>query len=149
MKVILLQDVRGVGHKNDLKEVADGYGRNFLIARGLALAATGAGIKKVEEMKAKKDKEDHEEEIRLGEIKRTIESHFIEFRLKSDEHGSVFGSVSKDMILKALREHNWVTKERVDVILDHPLKQIGDHEVVVDLKRGLTAKLKVMVRAEE
>ncbi|MFH1246563.1 MAG: 50S ribosomal protein L9 [Candidatus Liptonbacteria bacterium] len=148
MKVILKKDVRGVGKKNEIKEVADGYGRNFLVARGLAEAATPPAMKKLSVMKAKMDKEEHEEMKRLQGLKRILESRFIEFKLKSDEHGTVFGSVTKEMILSAMREHNWVTKERVEIALEHPMKQIGDYVVVVDLKKGLSAKLKVLVRAE-
>ena len=68
--------------------------------------------------------------------------------MRTDEHGSVFGSVTKEMILKAMREHGWLGKERADVELEHPIKKIGDQTVVVDLKRGIRAKLKVVVRPQ-
>lgn len=148
MKVILTRDVRGVGKKYDVKEVADGYGRNFLVARGLAESATPEAMKRHAGVKARMDKEGHEELKRTEELARIIQSRFLEFRLKTDVHGNVFGSVTKDMILKAMREHDWVTKERVEVSLDHPIKQIGDHQVEVALRHGLTAKLKVLVRAK-
>lgn len=148
MKVIFIKDVRGMGKKHEVKEVADGYARNFLIARGLAEAGTAAALARLTALKAHMDKDAHEEMKRLHELKRIIESRHLEFHLKTDEHGKVFGSVTKEMILKAMREHDWLTKERVEITLDHPLKQIGDHQVVVDLKHGLTANLKVVIRSE-
>ncbi len=148
MKVILTKDIKGIGKKNDLKEVADGYGKNFLVGRGFAVMATPDAMAKLKTLRAKHDKEEHEELKRLQELKRILDTQSLEFTVKTDEKGTVFGSVSKDMIQKAFREHKWVTNERVDVELDHPIKQIGDHIVVVDLKRELKAKLKVIVRGK-
>lgn len=148
MKIILLQDVRGLGKKHEIKEVAGGYGRNFLIAKGLAKAATQETEKSVEAMKAKAEKEQSDLLKRLRELARLIDEHHIEFRLRTDEKGTVYGSVTKEMILKAMREHEWLRKERVEIELAHPLKEIGDYAVAVDLKKGIRATLKVAVRPQ-
>lgn len=81
-------------------------------------------------------------------IQQTIKTHTIEFPMRVTEAGLVYGSVTKEMILKALREHAWLTKERVDVLLDHPLKELGEHKIPVDLKKGIRATLTVILRGE-
>lgn len=148
MKVILLKDVKDLGKKYEVKEVSDGYARHYLIPRGLVKLATPTELKKLEEVKAQAEKEDIETKKRLEELARRISDRYIEFRLKIDDTGTVFGSVTKEMILKALREHGFVTADRVDVELDHPIKEIGDHLVTVDFKKGIKAELKVIVRPE-
>ena len=70
----------------------------------------------------------------------------LEFILKTDEAGSVFGSVTKEMILKSLRENHIVSTERVDITLNHPLKVFGEHKIAVELKKGFTAELKVILK---
>lgn len=148
MRVILLEEVKGVGRKYDVKEVADGYARNFLFPRNLARVATPKVLKDVETLKAKLHEENAEFIKQLEELKRLIESRYLEFTLRTDEKGSVYGSVTKEMILRAMREHEWLGKERVDILLGHPLKGFGEYTVPVDLKKGLKAELKVVVRPQ-
>jgi len=148
MKIILLQDVKDAGKKYDIKEVADGYARNFLFPNKLAEPATPSALKKLENLKSKLGKEELELKKRLEEIVRKIGDTTLEFSLKTDGKGGIFGSVTKEMILKALREHGLVTKERVDVTLDHPIKELGDHKVKVDLKKGIAVELKIRIQPQ-
>ncbi len=143
-----MKDVKDLGKKHDVKDVSDGYARHYLVPRGLVKPATPAELKKLEETKAQAEKEDTETKKRLEELARRMSDRYIEFHLKTDDTGAVFGSVTKEMILKALREHDLVTTDRVDVELGHPIKEIGDHLVTVDFKKGVQAKLKVIVRPE-
>ncbi|MEK7507653.1 MAG: 50S ribosomal protein L9 [Patescibacteria group bacterium] len=145
MKIILLQDIRGVGKKNEVKDVSDGYARNFLFQNNLAKAATPINIKQLETLKSKLNEKEIELKKHLEELARKIKDISLEFTLKTDEAGSVFGSVTKEMILKSLRENHIVTKERVDITLAHPLKAFGEHKMPVDLKKGITAELKVII----
>ena len=69
--------------------------------------------------------------------------------VKVDKSGAVFGSINKDLILKSLREHQLVTTERVEIDLKYPLKEIGEYTVPIDLKKGVTATLKVVIAKEE
>ncbi len=149
MKIILLQDIQGVGKKNDIKEVSDGYARNFLFQNNLAKPATPVNIKELENLKSKLDKKEIELKKHLEELARKINEISLEFMLKTDEAGSVFGSVTKEMILKSLRENHLVTKERVEITLDHPLKAFGEHKIPVDLKKGITAELKIILRPQQ
>jgi large subunit ribosomal protein L9 len=146
MKIILLQDVRNIGKKFDIKEVSDGYARNFLFVNKLAEPATSDALKKLEHYRAEHDKEDRELRAHLEGIARKITRLKLEFELKSDKKGIAFGSVNKESILKALREHDLVTKERVDIELKYPLKDAGEHKIRVDLKKGVTADLIVIIK---
>jgi large subunit ribosomal protein L9 len=148
MKVILKVDVRGVGHKYDIKEVSDGYARNFLFPKDLAESATKEAVKKLEFLKAVKEEDEKKLKLHLEQLARNISDKYVEFELKVGEDGSVFGSVTKEMILRAIREH-FSKHDRVDIALEHPIKQIGEHEVPVDLKKGIEAKLKVIVRKQK
>jgi large subunit ribosomal protein L9 len=148
MKIILLEDIKGIGKKYDVKDISDGYARNFLLPKKLVRQATPRALKELEQLKAKTEKKDAEFKKRLSKLARQISESYLEFQLKTDEKGSVFGSVTKEMILRAMREHGWLRKERVDILLEHPLKEFGEHKVSVDLKKGIKAELKIIVQPQ-
>ncbi|HUC01806.1 MAG TPA: 50S ribosomal protein L9 [Candidatus Paceibacterota bacterium] len=149
MKVIFLSDVRNVGKKYEIKEVSDGYARNFLLPNKFAEAATADAVKKVEFAKAAHEKEDKELMAHLEGIARRINETKIQFDIKTDKTGAVFGSVNKETILKALREHKLIGAERIDIDLKYPIKELGEHSVPIDLKKGVTAKLGIVVAKAE
>ena len=149
MKIILLEDVKNLGKRAEVKEVSDGYARNFLFPHALAKPATASNLKELEQTKVRSEKEDEALKKRLAEIARIIEDRHLEFSMKTGETGVVFGSVTKEMILKGLRGVGWLGKERVEITLDHPLKTLGDHTVEVDLKKGIRAKLKVVLLPQQ
>ncbi|RJQ30003.1 50S ribosomal protein L9 [Candidatus Parcubacteria bacterium] len=148
MRVILLQDVRSVGKRLEVKEVAEGYARNLLFPKGLAKAATPSALRDLEHERLALRKNEEETQKRLHSIAEEITRTALEFSLKTDEKGSVFGSVSKEAILKSLRDRGIVTKERVEIMLPHPLKELGEYTVQVDLKKGITARLRVVLRSQ-
>jgi len=149
MKVIFLEDVRNVGKRYEIKEVSDGYARNFLFPNKLAEAATSFALEKIEKMKAEHEKENAVLVKRLHEISQKAAGMGLQFALKTGKDGSVFGSVTKEAILTALRDHGVITKERVEILLDHPIKELGEHKVKLDLKKGITAEVKIVVVAEK
>lgn len=144
MKVILKKDVRGIGQKYDVKEVSDGYARNYLFPNNLADPATKEALKKLEAFKAARKEDDKELKSHLERVARDMADKHIEFNLKVGENGSVFGSVTKEMILKAIRDH-FSHHDHIDIHLEHPIKKIGEHMVPVDFKKGIEAKLKIIV----
>lgn len=146
MKVILLGDVRNIGKKHEVREVSDGYARNFLFVNDLAEPATPAALKKLEALAAEREKEDRALHARLTSIAKRLTDTALEFELAADKSGALFGSVNKESILKALRGHGFVTKERVDIDLKYPIKEAGEYKVPVDLKKGVTATLRVVVK---
>ncbi len=149
MKVIFLSDVRGVGKRYEIKDVSDGYARNFLLPNKLAEAATAAAIKKVESTKAAHDKEEKEARAHLDALARKIDGTKVQFELKTEKSGALFGSVNKETILKAMREHKLIGAERIDIDLKYPIKELGEFSVPIDLKKGVMAKLGVIVIKSE
>jgi large subunit ribosomal protein L9 len=139
MKVIIIEDIRGFGKKYDVKEVKSGYARNFLFPRNLAKAATEIGLKELEKQKAEWGKKEEGIKEKLKEAARKLESEKIVFELKAGEKNEVFGSVTKDDILKK------ISIKDAEVKLAKPIKSLGEHEVEVDLSKGIKAKIKVLV----
>jgi len=148
MRVILLEDVKNLGKKYEIKEVSDGYARNYLFPNKLARPATPAFIAEIENLKRKNQEKEEALIKHLNELARKINEARIEFYLKTDKTGKIFGSVNKEMILKALREHKLITKERINVLLNEPIKQLGEYKVEIDLKKGIKAQLKIVILPE-
>lgn len=149
MKIIFLEEVRNVAKKFDVKDVSDGYARNFLFPNKLAEPATPSALKKLDALKAEHDKNEADLIKRLHEIAQKINGTKLEFMVKTDKTGAVFGSVNKESILKALREHELVRTERIDIDLKYPLKDIGEYVVPIDLKKGIAANLTVVIAKEK
>jgi large subunit ribosomal protein L9 len=145
MQVIFLKTVKGKGEKDQVKEIADGYARNFLIPQGIAVQATPDRVRSLIAQKSSHDAKAAEDLERIQAFARGLKDKTMEFSLKGDAHGSVFGSVNKDQILKALHEQGLRTEDRVEVYLEHPLKQFGEHKVEVHLEKGIKTMLNVRV----
>ncbi len=140
MKVILLADVKGVGRKNEIKDVADGYARNFIIARKLGVAADQKGMG----VKAVADAKEQAELNRLQAFVAKLASTTFEFEIKTGEHKEVFGSVSRRDLETALRAKGISEGE---LVLDHPIKSTGEHKVEVNFGKGVKGVAKVVVKA--
>ncbi len=141
MKIILLQDIKKVGCKFEVKEVPDGYARNFLIARKLAAIATP-------EMLAQKHQlEERDQEIieKYQKLAKALPLKTFAFTVKAGKDNSIFSSVTKDDIKCALREKG---VEPEDVLLSRPIKALGAHEIELVLGRGIKTKIKINVTAE-
>lgn len=141
MKIILLQDIKGLGKKFDVKNVADGYARNFLIPKGLAKIATDIAVKKLETQKAGQEKEEQEAKIELEKIAKNLENQEFEFTVKTGEKGEVFGSVGKDDIKTRIGIKD------IKVNLERPIKILGEHQVEIDLGKGVKVNIKVIVKS--
>ena len=145
MQVIFLQKVGGKGDKGQVKEIADGYARNFLIPRGLAAPATPEKLKNLEKEKQTKEEAFKKLTEHLYALKRALESKKFEFELKSDKYGSVFGSVNKESILKLLHENGLSADERPEIDLKYPIKEFGEHKISVHLPHGVAATITISV----
>ncbi len=130
MKIILLKDIKNLGKKNDIKDVREGYARNFLLSKDMALQTTPANL-------AKRQSQIAQEERELGEIKKTAEKlsgEKIEFKVKTGTKGEVFGSVTKEDIKKELLKKGYKV---LQVNLDKSLKTTGEHKVRIIFKFGV------------
>ncbi|MEK7193520.1 MAG: 50S ribosomal protein L9 [Patescibacteria group bacterium] len=148
MKVILLCDIKGLGNKYDTKEVSDGHAKNFLIPRGLVKPATPGATKELTNLKAKLEKEGGETKKHLLALAERLKERSITFFVKTNAEGKTFGSITKDMILKSLRENKLITTERIDAKIDHPLKELGEHKIELDLKKDVKATLLVILQQQ-
>ncbi len=144
MKVILKEDIATLGKAGDLVEVARGYGRNFLIPQGLALEATPHHQRQLEEQKRiilKRKAKDLEEARNLAE---QIDTLTLELTRKVVEEGKLYGSVSAKDLVEKLAEKN-ISLDRKKILLQEPIRTLGNFEVPVKLDSEVTATLKVNV----
>ncbi|MHB9030447.1 MAG: 50S ribosomal protein L9 [Candidatus Latescibacterota bacterium] len=147
MKVILREDVKGVGGAGDIIEVKPGYARNFLVPRGFAFMATPGNMKAYENekyLKARKQVETHRE----AELKKAeIEKISLTVAVKVGEDDRLFGSVTTHTIADLLKEKNYEINHR-KIILSEPIKELGVYEIGIDLAPGIEAKIKLWVVKE-
>lgn len=148
MEVILKEDISNLGHRGDVVKVADGYGRNYLLPKKLALQATVANRKQIEDMKAsavrKSAKEKSEAEALVGQLNVVA----LVFTRKVGENDHLFGSVTSADIAQQLEQKGF-NIDRRKVQLDEPLKQVGEFHIPVKLHREVTAHVAVTVKGEE
>lgn len=148
MEVILKEDIEKLGHRGDVIKVAEGYGRNFLLPRKLAIEATKGNKNVIEQMKAsavrRSAKEKGEAEVLAGQINGVS----LEFARKVGENDHLFGSVTAGDMAEALAVKGF-TIDRRKIQLDEPLKSLGEFDVPVKLHREVTARFKVTVKKEE
>jgi large subunit ribosomal protein L9 len=148
MKVILTDEIRGLGGRGEVVQVKDGYARNFLLPKNLAREATPGNLKAVEQERKKWAVLSAQEKTSAEELAQKISGLKVEVRKRVGESGQLFGSVTANEIADALAAQGIeVDKRRVE--LAHPIKNIGSHEVEVRLHREVTAKINVEVMANE
>ncbi len=147
MKVILMTDVPALGHRGETRDVANGYARNFLLPRKLAVPATPANLKNVEHLKRQRAKE----ESRALEVAKAtaarIEALTLAVTARASEDGRLYGSVSAQDVVEFLERHQ-VPVEKRRVQLEEPIKALGEYKVPVRLHGDVTASLTVSVAAE-
>jgi large subunit ribosomal protein L9 len=147
MEVILKEDVVNLGHRGDVVKVADGYGRNFLLPRKLALQATLANKAVIETMKSSAARRSASEKIQAEALLAKLEPLGLTFTRKSGDSGQLFGSVTSADIAADLAAKGFEVDRR-KIVLNEPLKTVGDFNVAIKLHREVTAHLKVKVVAE-
>jgi len=145
VRVILKAEVRGLGRTGEIKDVADGYARNYLLPKGLAIEATGGELKLLaQERQSEKTKKDraHQdaEELakRLGEVT-------LVFKLKAGEQGKTFGSVTAKEVADALKREAKADIDKTKVVLHEPLRSLGVHTVEVRLLTDVRANVTVAI----
>jgi large subunit ribosomal protein L9 len=146
MKIVLREDVEHVGMKGDIVDVADGYARNFLVPRGLALRASAGVQKQADAMRRNRDARDRREREAAQAIADQL-APTVRIDARAGEGGRLFGSVTSSDIATAVHAQLGVEVDRRDIALDEPLKELGVHEIGVKLHREVAATLRVEVVA--
>jgi large subunit ribosomal protein L9 len=147
MEVILKEDVANLGHRGDVVKVADGYGRNFLLPRKLALQATLANKAVIETMKTAAARRSASEKVVAEQLLAKLEPVVLSFTRKSGENGQLFGSVTSVDIAADLEAKGFEVDRR-KIQLAEPLKTLGNYDVAIKLHREVTAHIKVKVLGE-
>jgi len=148
MKVILLKDVKGLGKAGELVNTKDGYARNFLFPKKLAIEATDANLKKWEEEMAKKKQKQQEEYEEAVKLKEKIESISIQLKSKSGEGGKLFGSITSKDVAQALKAQHNIDIDKKKIEMKNNIKSLGTTTVEVKVYPEVTATLKVNVVEE-
>lgn len=145
MKVILVQDVKNLGKKNSLVEVSDGYARNFLIPKGLAVEATPAAVNELK-MREKAEKTRKENELaNARKLAERINGATITFEAKAGDNGKLFGSITAMDIADKLGKELKIQMDKRKIVLPDAIKSLGVHDVELKLHTGVSAIIKVQV----
>ena len=146
MKVILLKKIKNLGDEGEVKEVALGHARNFLIPQGLATEATSRAVAEVEAKKAKQAKEAEAELAKIEDMVAKLEGRTVEVSAKANDEGTLYAAVSPAKVSAALKDMGFdVKKDQVKV---EDLKELGEHEITLHLDHGLEARITLIINSE-
>lgn len=145
MIVILLKDVKGTGKAGEVVKVSDGYARNMLLPKGLAKEATEGNIRNLEKQKEIAEEKRAEQKAAAEKQAEKISNITLTIKSKGGDSGKLFGSITSKDIADALQKQENIKVDKKKIVLDSPIKQIGEAEVTVKLFSEVTATLKVNV----
>ncbi|MBN1537553.1 MAG: 50S ribosomal protein L9 [Anaerolineales bacterium] len=147
MKVLLLKDVYKLGRAGDVKKVADGYGRNFLLPQGLAVLATAGALKQVETIRTSAAATRNQLNEELSGVAEQLEKLVLTFAVKAGETGKLYGSITQQMIASAIMEKSGFEADRRQLDMQ-PIRVLGEHKVRVRLTLDLIPTVNVIVHRE-
>ena len=145
MKVVLKEDIKGTGKKGDLVNVSDGYARNYLLPRGLAIVADSAAMN---DIKSKNEAKEHHKAVELENAKQiasVINGNSVKIEAKAGSAGRLFGSVTSKEVAAALKEQFDVDLDKRKIELDSDIKTFGTYGAKVKIYTGVNADIKVVV----
>ena len=148
MKVLLIKDVKALGKKGEIKEVKDGYGRNFLIGKGMALHATNEVLRKYEADQKRKAEAEAEEIETLTKLKQDLANTKLVITRKLGANGSLFGAVTKDEISNELLSQHNVEIDKKQIEMDKAIKTTGEFTISAKLGHGIHADLTLEIIGE-
>jgi large subunit ribosomal protein L9 len=147
MEVILREDVDKLGHRGQVVKVAEGFARNYLLPKRLAVPATDANRKIVEQERQAALRREAVEKTQAEELARLLAGVTLETAQKAGENDQLFGSVTAKDIAEMLEKKSY-SIDRRKIVLDEPIKTLGDHKVSIRLHREVTAEVKLVVAKE-
>lgn len=148
MKIILTQDLPGLGRKGEVKEVKEGFFRNFLSPQGKAVFAEEGQIRVLEERKKRAILKQQEIREKAEELKKKIEGLTLTFKRKTTAKEKLYGAIKEKDLIEALEKKLKIKLEQANVVLPEPLKTLGGHEVKIALTEEITAYLKIKIEKE-
>ena len=149
MKIIFLKDLAGQGKKGEIKDVSDGFARNFLTARGFAQVATPEIIARVEKENKEAEIKKLKEIEKLQTLKQNLEKRMFTVKVKVGDKGQIFSSVHEKDIAKVINDKMGTSMEKNQVELEKIIKELGEHQVKIKLAPGIIASIKINVEAEK
>ncbi|MGM8215798.1 50S ribosomal protein L9 [Bacillaceae bacterium W0354] len=148
MKVIFTKDVKGKGKKGEVKDVSEGYARNYLLKNNLAVEANKGNLKQLEGQKKKQKEIEQEVLEEAKQLKEKLENLTVELKAKSGESGRLFGSITNKQIADELKKNYKIKIDKRKIELDEPIRSLGVTQVPVKLHPDVSATLKVHVKEE-
>ena len=148
MKVILLDNIKGVGKKDEIINASDGYARNFLFPKKLAVEANNENMSK---LKAKKQSEQYKKDVnkeKAEKIAKKLDDITLTIKVKVGENGKIFGGVTSKEISEELKKQYKIDIDKKKIILNENIKNLGSFDISMKLFEGVTGKLKVKVISE-
>jgi len=149
MKVLLMKDVAGVGKAGEIKKVADGYARNYLIPQGLAVLARPGVARQAEERRQAEARKASQQAADAQALAQQIAQLTLTFKVKAGEQDKLYGSITSGNIVEELEKQLGQELDRRKVLLDQPIKQLGGHQVAVKLASDITTEVTVVVERED
>lgn len=149
MKVILLEDVKGVGKKDQIIDANDGYAKNFLLPKKLAVLADKNNLTKMDNIKKIEDAKRQEEYDNAVALGKEIESKTLKINVKLGSNGKLFGTVTNKEIASALKEQSNIEIDKKKIILSSPIKTLGEKEVTVKLHPKVSVTLKISINEQK
>ncbi|MBN1635295.1 MAG: 50S ribosomal protein L9 [Deltaproteobacteria bacterium] len=147
MKVVLLESIEGLGSVGREVKVKDGYARNFLIPKGMALQATDSNLKAFKDKIESRVRSEAKTKEHAEKLSEQLQALTLSFNMKTGQEGKLFGSITSTHIFEALKDKGFeIDKKKVN--LSEPIRHVGTHEVGLRLYEGVNATLKVEVKAE-
>jgi len=149
MEVLLLKDVEQLGQAGEIKKVADGYARNYLMPRGLAAIATPGAIKQAELYRTRDARRQAKELDEAQVLAQALDGRTVTFQARAGEGDRLYGSITNVHIAEALEEQVEQDVDRRKIDMEEPLKELGTHAVTIRLAPGAEAKVTVIIEREE
>ncbi|MFA7142058.1 MAG: 50S ribosomal protein L9 [Candidatus Paceibacterota bacterium] len=147
MLVILLENIDKLGNKGEVKNVKDGFARNFLFPRNLAVKATPELLKKAEEDKAKQEEKQKQKEKLALELAKKIEGKRFVIKAKAGDEGQLFSAISSSKIADKIKENGFEVDSK-QLILKEAIKKIGDYKIEIKFKKDLKSTINVIIDKE-
>jgi large subunit ribosomal protein L9 len=147
MKVVLLEDVRGTGSAGEMKDVADGFARNFLIPKKLAIAATSGALERIEREKATQVRRQDRELDEARTLAQRIEAAQVTITLRAGKEGKLFGAVTNADVASALKQQHGIVIDRRKIEFAEPVRALGPASASVKVHQQVTARIPLVVTA--